>query len=114
MKLWHMIVIYSFLLGKTGISQSGYEDLIIIVTDLLVIQFDVLPPPGKTGISQSGYEDLIIIVTDLLVIQFDVLPPPGGGGRGRGEREKRGVNLYSPDTNHDVISYDSIFDYKSS
>ena len=77
MKLWHMIVIYSFLLGKTGISQSGYEDLIIIVTDLLVIQFDVLP---------------------------------GGGG---GEREKRGVNLYSPDTNHDVISYDSIFDYKS-
>ena len=81
MKLWHMIVIYSFLLGKTGISQSGYEDLIIIVTDLLVVQFDVLPG--------------------------------GGGGRGRGEREKRGVNLYSPDTNHDVISYDSIFDYKS-
>lgn len=82
MKLWHMIVIYSFLLGKTGISQSGYEDLIIIVTDLLV------------------------------VVQLDVLPG-GGGGRGRGEREKRGVNLYSPDTNHDVISYDSIFDYKS-
>ena len=38
-----MIVIYSFLLGKTGISQSGYEDLIIIVTDLLVVvQLDVI------------------------------------------------------------------------
>ena len=83
MKLWHMIVIYSFLLGKTGISQSGYEDLIIIVTDLLVVQFDVLPGGG------------------------------GGGGGGRGARQKGGVNLYSPDTNHDVISYDSIFDYKS-
>ena len=50
MKLWHMIVIYSFLLGKTGISQSGYEDLIIIVTDLLVVvQLDVLPGGGGGG-----------------------------------------------------------------
>ena len=54
MKLWHMIVIYSFLLGKTGISQSGYEDLIIIVTDLLVVQFDVLPGGGGGGRGGEG------------------------------------------------------------
>lgn len=61
MKLWHMIVIYSFLLGKTGISQSGYEDLIIIVTDLLVVvQLDVLPGgEGKGGERKEGSQPLL-------------------------------------------------------